>query len=75
MKIKGISVQGGVDCSLIKMCRMIDSMEFDPRWGDFLECLKFLGFCDFVIFPSRRKICKERTHIQINKKKAGFEVN
>ena len=32
MKIKGISTQGEVDCSLIKMCWMIDSMEFDPRW-------------------------------------------
>ena len=32
MNIKGIYVQGGVDCFLIKMCWMIDSMEFDPGW-------------------------------------------
>ena len=36
MNIKGISVQSGVDCFLIKMCwmidSMIDSMKFDPGW-------------------------------------------
>ena len=31
MRIKGILVQGGVDCSLIKMCSMIDLMKFDQR--------------------------------------------
>ena len=31
IKIKGISVQSGFDCSLIKMCWMIALMEFDPR--------------------------------------------
>ena len=36
MKIKCILVQGGVGCSLIKMCQVIDSMEFDPR-GRLLE--------------------------------------
>ena len=32
MKIKGILVQGEVDCSLIKISWVIDFMEFDPRW-------------------------------------------
>ena len=31
IKIKGIFVQSGVDCSLIKMCWMIVLMEFDQR--------------------------------------------
>ena len=32
MKIKGISIQGGVGCSLIEMCWIVDSMEFNQRW-------------------------------------------
>ena len=32
MKIKGNLVQGGVGCSLIKMCWIIDLMEFDSKW-------------------------------------------
>ena len=42
MIVKRISIQDGVNCSLIKMCSMIDSMEFDLRWKFVNICLKFL---------------------------------
>ena len=36
------TVQGEVDCSLFKMCWIIDMIEFDPRWRFVRICLKFL---------------------------------